>query len=241
MQLYFIRHGQSGNNLLWEQTGSSKGRSEDPDLTPFGRQQAHRVAQFLRRADSPTAVDLEEDLQNTAGFGITHLYTSLMIRAVATGTIIARTLGLPLFAWEDLHEWGGIYQKDEGTGDLIGLPGHNRAYFETHYPDLVLPDSLGDDGWWNRPFEPREERPLRAERFWRELLDRHGGADDRVAVVSHGGFYNQLLRAILNLPQENSYRFALNNGAITRLDFREEEIVLSYSNRADFLPRELVT
>jgi 2,3-bisphosphoglycerate-dependent phosphoglycerate mutase len=241
MQLYFIRHGQSENNQLWEQTGSHKGRSEDPDLTPRGRQQAHRVAQFLRRADSPTVGNLEEDLQNTAGFGITHLYTSLMIRAVATGTIIARALGLPLVAWEDVHEWGGIYLEDERTGERIGRPGHNRAYFEAHYPDLILPDSLDDDGWWNRPFEPREARPLRAARALRELLDRHGGADDRVAVVSHGGFYNQLLRAILNLPEENSYRFALNNGAITRLDFDEEKIVLSYSNRADFLPRELIT
>ena len=241
MQLYFIRHGQSENNQLWERTGSHKGRSEDPDLTPRGRQQAHRVAQFLRQADSPTAGNLEEDFQNTAGFGITHLYTSLMIRAVTTGTIIARALGLPLVAWEDVHEWGGIYLNDEETSQRIGQPGHNRAYFEAHYPDLILPHSLDDDGWWNRPFEPREERPLRAARALRELLDRHGGTDDRVAVVSHGGFYNQLLRAILNLPEENSCRFALNNGAITRLDFDEEKIVLSYSNRADFLPRELIT
>ena len=241
MQLYFIRHGQSENNLLWAQSGSSERRSADPGLTAVGRQQAHGVAQFLRRADSPAAANSDEDSQNRAGFGITHLYTSLMVRAVATGTIIAQALGLPLVAWEDLHEWGGIYRTDEETGERIGLPGHNRAYFETHYPELVLPDLLGDEGWWNRPFETREERPARARRFLHDLLDRHGGADDRVAVVSHGGFHRELLWAVLGVPEGNGCWLALNNGALTRVDFNGEETALSYLNRAGFLPRELIT
>jgi 2,3-bisphosphoglycerate-dependent phosphoglycerate mutase len=241
MQLYFIRHGQSENNLRWEQTGSSEERSEDPDLTPAGREQAHRLAEFLRQADPPTAVNAAGDRQNTAGFGITHLYTSLMLRAVATGTVVARALGLPLVAWAEVHEWGGIYRTDEQTGERIGLPGRNRAYFETHFPGLALPDSLGDEGWWNRPFETREERPLRAGRFLCDLLDRHGGTADRVAVISHGGVHTQVLRAVFNLPSEKTCWFALNNTAITRIDFEGHEIVLSYSNRANFLPRELIT
>jgi 2,3-bisphosphoglycerate-dependent phosphoglycerate mutase len=242
MQFYFIRHGQSENNQLWAETGSSEGRSEDPDLTPVGRQQAELVAQFLAQGDPTTAFNPRVyDVQNVGGFGITHLYCSLMLRAVATGTTIAQTLGLPLVAWEKVHEEGGIHQKDEETDLHIGLPGKNRSYFETHFPDLVLPDSLGEEGWWNRPFEAYEERPLRAQRFLADLLDRHGGTEDRVAVVSHGGFYNQLLRAILSLPDGSGFWFALNNAAITRLDFGNEEVVLSYSNRTDFLPRDLIT
>ena len=240
MQFYFIRHGQSENNALWKRTGSSKGRSEDPELTEIGRQQSEFVAQFLRRADS-TAVVNGSDVQNVAGFGITHLYSSLMVRAVATGTAIAKALDLPLVAWEDLHERGGIYLKDEETGERIGQPGKDRAYFEAHYPDLVLPDSLGEAGWWNRPFEEPEQRLTRAQRFWRDLMERHGHTDDRVAVVSHGGFYNDLLAAILNLPEREAYWFVLNNAAITRIDFNDDRIGLIYLNRIDFLPKELVT
>jgi len=241
MQFYFIRHGQSANNLLWAQTGASNGRSEDPNLTPLGRQQAEKVAQFLRQTDptAPTNV-WGYDIQNAGGFGITHLYCSLMIRAVTTGTIIAKALDLPLVAWEDLHEHGGIHQKDEQTGEHIGLPGKNRAYFKAHYPDLVLPSSLGEEGWWNRPFEEEAQRPIRARRFLRELVERHGGTDDRVAVVSHGGFYNQLLRAILNLPEGQGCWFALNNAAITRIDFEDEGIVLNYLNRADFMTSDML-
>ena len=243
MQFYFIRHGQSENNVLWKRTGCAKGRSEDPELTEVGRQQAEFVAQFLRWADPPdcTSGGSGGDIHNVAGFGITHLYSSLMVRSVATGTAIAKALDLPLVAWEDLHERGGIYLKDEQTGERLGQAGKNRAYFEAHYPDFVLPDSLGEAGWWNRPFEEPEQRATRAKRFWRDLMERHGRTDDRVAVVSHGGFYNDLLAAILNLSETEGYWFVLHNAAITRIDLNDERIRLIYLNRVDFLPKELVT
>ena len=239
MKLYFIRHGQSENNALWMSTGSHIGRNQDPGLTEVGRQQAELLARFLSQAE-PKIVTNGDDLQNVAGFGITHLYTSLMVRAVATGTIIANALDLPLVTWEDLHESGGIYLKDEQTDERMGLPGRNRAYFETHFPDLGLPDSLGEAGWWNRPFEESELRLPRAQRVLRDLLEEHGGTDDRVAVVSHGGFYNYLLAAILNL-QADGHWFVINNAAISRMDFAEDKTSLVYLNRVGFLPKELIT
>lgn len=242
MRLYFIRHGQSENNLLWSQTRSWKGRTEDPDLTPTGRQQAEVLARFLQqhtRSTAPPASDYNP--QNVHGFALTHLYCSLMIRAVATGNILARALNLPLVAWEELHETGGINRLDGESGERIGLPGKNRAYFERHHPDLILPASLGEEGWWNRPFEAYEERPLRARRFLEELLERHGNTDDRVAVISHGGFYNYLLQAILEMPGGEGIWFSLNNAAMTRLDFEAAEAWVSYMNRLDYMPRELIT
>jgi len=246
VQFYFIRHAQSENNLLWERTGSSKGRSADPDLTAVGRRQARILANFLRGPE-PTPVVEGHDRQNLAGFGLTHLYTSLMIRAVASGTVVARALGLPLVARKDAHESGGLYLKDEQTDERIGQPGHNRAYFEAQYPDLVLPDSLGEGGWWNRPYEEREERPARARRFWQELFERHGGTEDRVALISHGGFYNHLLGTLLKMPEPERFWLSMNNAAITRIDFRDgsdgfaERVNVVYMNRVDFLPGELIT
>jgi 2,3-bisphosphoglycerate-dependent phosphoglycerate mutase len=223
---------------LYETTGSSDGRSEDPELTPLGRQQAEALARFLKRNDA--AFQKPFDRQNLGGFGITHLYTSLMVRAVATASIIARELNLAPLAWEELHESGGIYLDVPATGEKVGQPGKNRAYFATHYPALVLPASLGDAGWWNRPFEEREQRIPRAERFLSELLARHSGTEDHVAAISHGGFYNLLLRTIFKVDREDAW-FGINNAAITRIDFALDETVLAYLNRVDFLPKELVT
>ena len=238
MQFYFIRHGQSTNNQLWQTTGSSNGRSDDPELTITGSKQAEALAQYLERA---TASAKPKDNQNDADFGLTHLYTSLMVRAVATGTAIARALALPLVTWEDAHECGGIYLDDETTGERVGQPGKNRSYYADQFPDLILPESLGDAGWWNRPFEEREQRPVRAQRFLRDLLERHGDTEDRVGVISHGGFHTQLMAELLALPERDGYWFSLNNTAITRVDFDNDHIGLVYSNRVDFLPRNLVT
>lgn len=240
MQLYFIRHGQSQNNLRWTLTGSSVGRSEDPDLTHSGHSQAEHVAQLIGQTNSHEPGP-EWDPQNAVGFGITHLYCSLMIRAVATGVKIAQSLQVPLVAWKDLHEEMGIYRLDEHSDELVGLPGKNRAYFKANHPDMILPDTLGKAGWWNRPVEEPEQWVARAERVAYGLLAMHGGTDHRVAVVSHGGFYNRLLAVLLDLSDRFAYRFVINNCAITRVDFEGERSRLVYANRVDFMPKELIT
>lgn len=229
MHLYFIRHGQSANNALWDATGASKGRSEDPELTGIGRQQAALLAQYLAL--------------NGNRFGITHLYTSLMIRSVETALAIGQALNLPVNAWEDIHETGGIYE-DRIDGEPIGLPGRTRAQFSAAYPALLLPDGLYENGWWNRPFESHETAPIRAQRFLTDLLARHGGTDEDVAIVSHGNFYRYFLAAALQLPNPHAVWFLMNNTAISRIDFPVDldvNILIHYQNRIDHLPAELIT
>lgn len=242
MQLYFIRHGQSENNLLYDQTGTWDSRNEDPELTPVGRQQAQCLAQRLARRVDDFVPYHRRDHTNATGFGLTHLYTSLMIRAVATGAPAAQAMGLPLIAWPDVHETGGIYLDDPVTGQPIGLPGKTRADFESRYANLILPDWLDHQGWWNcRPVETEEDKSARVQRFLAELQARHGGTADRVGVVTHGAFYNRTLAALFNIPYREGQWFGLNNTAITRIDFDEHETVVVYMNRTDHLPRELVT
>ncbi len=248
MQLYIIRHAQSENNALWSQTGSSNGRSPDPTLTELGHKQAQAVAAFL--AQPSTEMEMEtavRDNNNREGFGLTHLYASLMERAVLTATYIAQAVELPLFGLEMIHEWGGIYTRNDVSGEKVGLPGSNRAYFSAQHPDLILPDFVDETGWWNRPPEPREERVKRAQRFWQFLQDRHGDADDRVAIVTHGGFIQSLLSALLGFSNETAVDqpqevwFATNNVSVSRIDLHSDHIRIVYMNRVDFLPDGLIT
>jgi 2,3-bisphosphoglycerate-dependent phosphoglycerate mutase len=239
MQFFFIRHAQSFNNALWTRTGSDTGRSEDPELTEIGYRQAGRLAEFLRQGRQKTNTS-KNPRDNY--FQITHLYTSLMVRAVMTGKIIAEALDVPLVAWEELHERGGIYLADPETGEKNCLPGKSRSYFAQHFPGLKLPDSMGDAGWWNfRPYETPEICIQRAQSFLKGLLDRHGNSEDHVAVISHGGFYNDFLRVLLDLTGREGNWFSMYNTAITRIDFQTDFIELVYQNRVDHLPNELIT
>ena len=241
MQLYFIRHGQSRNNASWDSSGSEKGRVADPALTELGHKQAQCVAQFLTRAD-PNFQYAGRDSQNGRGFSITHLYCSMMTRAVQTATPIAQALHLPLVAWPDAHEHGGIYLDDE-NGEPGGKPGLTRAQCAELFAHLQVPEWLDERGWWqSRSYESEEHYRLRAQRFLDELLDKHNNSDDGVAVVSHGAFYTQLMRTLLGMTKFDGHNwFAMNNCAISRIDFdidTQMHLAIVYQNRAEFLPRE---
>jgi 2,3-bisphosphoglycerate-dependent phosphoglycerate mutase len=239
MQLYFIRHAQSENNALWEQTGSSQGRSSDPKLTAAGHQQANLLAQFLSHEPAGHSAN-RWDPQNRSGFGLSHLYTSLMVRAVATAVPLARALKLSLQAWPDAHEIGGIYLDDE-QGIPVGMAGKDRSYFMQNYPDLQLGEQFSETGWWNRPYEPDEDAWPRARRLMEQLLERHGDSQDQVGLVSHGGFYNALLSVMFGFGPSAELWLLMNNAAITRLDIQNGRIELVYHNRVDYLPDHLVT
>ena len=239
MHLFYIRHGQSANNALFDLTGGDDGRVMDPELSLVGVEQAARVAESLRCGQPLLRVNGTD----AAGFGVTHLYTSLMVRAVHTGQVIARALNLPLLGWTDLHEGGGIFLEDKATGTFTGYPGGTRAEMSARFPELVWPGDAHQDGWWNRPFEPNADREARARRVLDELLRRHGGSDDRVAFVAHGGFFYRFMCTVLNLPQEpQEVWFHMYNTAITCLEFTYNRgASVRYLNRTDHLPHDLIT
>jgi len=239
MRFYFIRHGQSINNAIFEATGGSNGRSEDPDLTDIGKQQAHLLADFIRVKDVESR-DNEQAVKRDF-FGFTYLYTSLPLRSVQTGTVISEVLKIPLIAWREIFETGGIYLEDPASGELCGQSGKTRSFFQKNYPKLVLPESVTDEGWWNRPVEAEEEWQPRAKKVLQTLLERHGRTDDRVAIISHGGFYVQLMREIFAVKEEKTWFFMFNTG-VTRIDFDTDgTAVLIYHNRTDHLPKRLIT
>jgi 2,3-bisphosphoglycerate-dependent phosphoglycerate mutase len=125
--------------------------------------------------------------------------------------------------------------------DPVGYPGPNRQFFQANFPQLVLPDELGDHGWWNRPWENQVQRRERASRVVKELLARHASHNDRVVLISHGGFYVHLLAALFGFPDEGGWWFLMNNTAISRIDFLSQEIQLVYHNRVIHLPNNLIT
>jgi len=238
MHLYLIRHGQSTNNRLFADTGSEQGRVFDPELSELGQRQARCLAQHLmslKNGPSPFFNDIK------------YLYTSPMVRAVATGLVVARALGLPLVAWKDLHEGGGLFLDDPETGTQVGQPGPDRAAIAARFPELGWPPEMGDGPWWGRPFEAPEERLPRARRVLGELLARHApgpeSSQEGVVFFTHAAFSNYFLAALMGFSERRpEVWFSLLNTGITRIDFfTEREPFIAYQNRVDHLSPDLIT
>ncbi len=86
-----------------------------------------------------------------------------------------------------------------------------------------------------------EQQAQRAQRVVGDLIERHGGTDDRVAIVSHGGFYNFVLAELLGTQAETASGSTSTTPASRVSISKTEGIGLAYANRLEHLPAELIT
>lgn len=108
MRLYLIRHAESENNVLSQE--SLHRRVVDPDLTPLGYRQRDLLARHI---------GAETDV-NGEGYAITHLYTSAMYRSLLTTKPVSEALGVAPRVWPDLHEKAACSRN--GTGAFAATP-----------------------------------------------------------------------------------------------------------------------
>lgn len=237
MELYLIRHAQSQNNLAYSQ--NSTDRVADPALTRLGEQQAARLASYLaQRVDSERG-DGRTNYSNQFGYAFTHLICSPMRRTLQTAQPLVHALQLPAEVWTDIHETGGIY-LDTDTGP-VGQPGMTRQEMLETVAELILPPEVTAAGWWTANWEEREVRPARAYRIAARLWSL-AGEDARVAMVTHGGFSDLLLKALFRLPFETSTDYFHYNTGISRLDLGADgRVRVMYLNRLPHLPPDLVS
>lgn len=227
MQVYLIRHAQSENNILSEE--NIHRRKVDPALTEMGYRQRDILADFLARADKPDE-----------RFELTHLYTSAMYRSLLTAQPLGDGLNLQPQVWPDLHENGGMFQRQNGR--TSGFNGMTRSAIQSEFPDYGLPDSVSESGWYDAELgmEPETHSLFRAIKVAKALRER-GHVDDVIGLVSHAGFLDILLKAIFDqLPSRpHTMRYYHNNTAITRIDYQGSRPVLHYMNRVEHLPPEM--
>jgi 2,3-bisphosphoglycerate-dependent phosphoglycerate mutase len=186
MEIFIIRHGQSGNNALEDVSL----RTHDPLLTETGEKQAEIVGPFLAAGGHLTLAER----QNGRAF-LDHLYCSPMIRTLQTAQPIGQALGLAPEVWVDIHEQGGLFLDHGEEGGIESFPGQTRSQILQQFPNYILPDEIGEDGWWNRGFEGPHLCHGRAINVADTLL-RRGGEKSRIGLVVHGGFMDSILKAL---------------------------------------------
>ena len=237
MELYIIRHAQSYNNALTDWTE----RVSDPPLTELGERQADVLAAHL----ASTPAEAEQawfaclHYVNRTGFRFTRLFTSAMRRSLQTAAPIGQAIGLEPEVWVDIHEIGGVFLDDhEGRG----LPGLKRAEMAAQFPTIRLSPEVTEEGWWNRQRETEEEWLERAARVAEMLRERYAATDERIGLVTHGGFAAMLIYALFGHAKPGKVILSHRNTGITRLDFdRSGMNLMQYYNRVEHLPSALLS
>jgi 2,3-bisphosphoglycerate-dependent phosphoglycerate mutase len=246
MRLYLIRHAESANNAIYSSQGNYSQRSPDPEITDVGHRQAELLAQHL--AD-PAGEPRQHPFYPSGGphYGLTHLYCSLMTRAMLTAGYVARACAIPVVAHPDMFERGGIYQLNS-AGQAVGLPGPARTYFSEHFPHHILPEQLDARGWYNRPAESDDAFLSRVRAVVGDIRRQHEQTDDVVALVVHGDFIDQFVNELMGVRRkpENYHghweaNWAFHNTSVSRIDFVNGAHSVVYLNRLDHLPAPLIT
>ena len=241
MELYLVRHGQSANNLrkqaLAEQPNTSPAaavpRMADPPLTDLGELQARLAGESLRDE------------------GITTLYCGPMLRTLQTARIIGALLDLSPQVFVGLHEWGGVWEP-RADGNSVQLPGLTRNEMSTLFPGFVLPADVTDRGWWFHGWEGDGAMLDLAHRnalaFVAHLEQEHGGSEQRIGAILHGGSGSSLVSALFGIPLHAKWeggltvetasryaRFTHDNAGVSRISITPERRQLRYLNRIDHL------
>lgn len=214
MELFIIRHGQSGNNAL----ANIRDRSVDPPLTDLGERQAEMLGEYVARGENQelsreTTGNTKYELRH--GLGITSLFTSPMYRSLQTVQPVSRASGLAPRIWVDIHEEGGMFLNHGGDEGLVGYPGRTRSEILAEFPDYVLPTSFDETGWWNKDHENPASLLVRATKVSEQLREM-AKTEDRVAIITHGAFMNALLNAIFGQISEGHMYYRHHNTAISR-------------------------
>ncbi len=180
MRLILVRHGES--------VGNSENRlqgHEDYDLTDLGRRQASLTAERL--AAEETA----------------HVYSSSLLRALATAEVAAARLGREPVVLPDLSEYHFGEMAGETYADL-------RQRFGTSVSagERVYPGEEGRDVFYRRV----------TSAIW-QIVEAHPG--ESVAVVTHAGPIALFCQSVLGLPYRRPMPFSIDNCSLNLVEVAE--------------------
>lgn len=190
-EMFLIRHGRQDSKLC----------NVDVGLDDAGKRQATLVGKRL------------------ATYGISHIYTSKMLRAYETGKIISDILDIPVTQISDIEEihFGGFTGKTDEQ--IRSLYGNFQAERRLHKEDLPFPVG-GECG---------ADVVKRVMPVLKKLCE---SDDERIAIVTHGGVIRSVCAHIVGAEQKNKLKFGidLENCSIS-------EIVYDYERDFFFLER----
>jgi broad specificity phosphatase PhoE len=194
MKIYFARHGESQANLL----RIISNRDLPYGLTARGREQAERLAERFQE------------------HSITRIYTSPLLRAIQTATMLADHLGVEWETADGLREFDcGVAEgrADEGAWQL----------WQAEYEAWVFNHDYGYQIEGGESFQDVQRRFVP---FVNGLIQSYAGTRDEVICISHGGIYSVMLPCILqNVTAEFMMKHGFDYTSCIVAQLRQEALV----------------
>lgn len=193
--LYFIRHGESENNVI---EGIAAGADFDAPMTERGHRQAFALGERLR----------------SQGVHFDRIYSSTLVRAVQTTEGMLRGMGLegaqfdrvPQIIERQIPAWRGKMAADVWTTELRFISAEKGKWFQPA------------DGESERAVERRAGNWLEDEVLynseWRQKPGNH-----TIAIISHGITMKALFHYITNWDGAFVRRTEVHNTSISRFRF----------------------
>lgn len=192
MLAYVVRHAESLSNV-------DPAAGLNSDLSALGVRQAEALAGRLR------AVPLSA------------IYSSPFVRCLATARVLMDGRDVPTRVRPDLCEHHHLSTKtkvDTGLEPMEDLARHHSGVVAC--PDYELPFI------WVPTDESFAELVVRMGAFAAHIKARWTGEDDVVAVLGHGSPIARLIEAWIIDQPGPSFRFTIDNCAVTALRFCED-------------------
>jgi len=205
MLCYAMRHAESTLN-------ANRGGGPDCDLTELGHAQAEAIAERL------------------ACVPVRAVYSSPYCRALRTAEPLAQHFGLPVLIRRELSEfnpsnWADLLTWTPRTLDEICRTCGSAALDPEHDGEFSWPPIT----------ETLPDVIERTRRFARFLKQRWTDPSDRVAVFGHGLPIARLIDAWLTDSPGPSFRFVIENAAMSALRYHDGVSSLLCLNEASHL------
>lgn len=224
MDLIFIRHAQSANNvnaarLLRKYNGNEKDkemikeretlRSDDAELSELGKQQAKNLANnFFKKLEND-----DKDLTN-------YLFVSSpMRRALDTISPTLSMFKIPknrVLCYGEFYETGGCYYFNESR------PGRGCDVIEKKYKITCV--DVPAEGWFAGRKTPETfwqslERTERVHNWIKSLVKKYHSTYHTAVFIGHGSFLNLLMSSFAKTPISRRVMFVHNNTGITKVRY----------------------
>lgn len=217
LQIYIARHGESWGNVRYaegeEPVYKSREEHLDPELTPFGVEQAALLGKRL------------------SGLSFDAIFASPLIRAVSTAhEVWARQpqVAPQIEGLRDLIESGTPW-------DYAGYP---PEVIKERYPHVKGVEFLGldEDKWARLELEDTQGARLERARLCINYFRERFQNGENIFIAAHGGFNTYLTRAALGLTNEKGFNFCQENTGLTKIKYYVDgRVRLSYANDTSHL------